>query len=402
MDGVSAIRARAAAVREAGAVLRAASLTERSAWLAQSAEELERRAYESSDTLAESTGLSAPMVKWASHTTLGTVRRDKLLSLANEPRKTHGGDHQPIDMLSVILAGNVFTASVRAIFVPLLFGVPVLVKTSSKEASFPGMLRAALRRMDARLGAAMDLVSFAGGNTEREAALVEHAEAVAVYGSDETIAAMTSRVGAATLIAHGHGVSVAYCGAAAQVDESIARTSSALSLDICAYDQRGCLSPQIIFVEETPERSPMELARRLAETDLTQSSEALPRGPLPPSVGAEQAQWRGVAEVEGELVTGNEHAIAVRAVPPIRWSPGYRNITLAPVSGLDEAFDTMKSFARHLKCVGADEPSLAEVATRLEQGASFSAYACALGQMQTPSLDAPADGKEIWRGLLRD
>lgn len=401
MDGVSAIRARAAAVREAGAGLRAASLTERSAWLAQSAEELERRAYESSDRLAKSTGLSAPMVKWAAQTTLGTVRRDTLLALANEALRSRAGSQQPIDMLSVILAGNVFTASVRAIFVPLLFGVPVLVKVSSKEASFPGMLRAALRRMDARLGAAMDLVSFVGGDTEREAALVEHAEAVAVYGSDETIAATTSRVGNDTLIAHGHGVSVAYWGANAQLDQSIARTSASLSLDICAYDQRGCLSPQIVFVQESPERSPMELARRLAETDLVQTSAALPRGPLPPSVGAEQAQWRGIAEVEGELITGNEHAIALRSVPPIRWSPGYRNITLAPVSGLDEAFETLKSFARHLKCVGADETSLAKVAARLEQEASFSAYACPLGHMQTPALDAPADGQEIWRGLLR-
>jgi acyl-CoA reductase-like NAD-dependent aldehyde dehydrogenase len=239
MDGAPVIRDRAVAAREAGAALSAASLTERAAWLAQSAEELERQVYDARDALAASTGLSGPMVEWAARTTLATIRRDALLALANEAFGTRAGARKPIDMLSVILAGNVFTASVRAIFVPLLFGVAVLAKASSREAAFPGMIRSALRRTDARLGAAMDLVSFTGGDADREAALVEHAEAVAVYGSDETIAAISSRVGQGALIAHGHGVSVAYCGADAQLDQNIASTSSSLSLDICAYDQRG-------------------------------------------------------------------------------------------------------------------------------------------------------------------
>ena len=141
----------------------------------------------------------------------------------------------------------------------------------------------------------------------------------------------------------------------------------------------------------------MELARRLAEIDLPRTGAALPRGPLPPSVGAEQAQWRGIAEVEGELITGDDHAISLRAVPPIRWSPGYRNITLAPVSGLDEAFDALLPFAPHLKCVGADGASRVEVEARLEQSAKLAAYACPLGEMQTPALDAPADlnGKKV-------
>jgi hypothetical protein len=140
----------------------------------------------------------------------------------------------------------------------------------------------------------------------------------------------------------------------------------------------------------------------MSEGALIDMGETLPRGPLPLEVGAEQAQWRGIAEVEGKLLCGDQHAIAVRPVPPVRWSPGYRNVTFAPVSGIHEAFEAMLSFARHLKCVGADDGSRAEIEARLEQSASFGAYACPLGQMQTPSLDAPADGTSVWHGLLRD
>ena len=401
-DEPSVIRVRAETVRDAGTQLMAASLTERAAWLDAAARTLERRVAESSDALASSTGLSVAMVRWAAKTTLDTVREDALLSLADRAFEERMGLARPVALLSIILAGNVFTASVRAIFVPLLLGAPVLTKVSSKETLFPSMLRAALRATDPQLGAAIDLVSFPGGDAEREAALIAPAEAVAVYGSDATIAAFASKIGEGSLIAHGHGVSVAYCGSDALMDEQIDRTSSSLSLDICAYDQRGCLSPQIVFVEAKPGRSALDFARRMSERDLVTTGKALPRGPLPPLVGAQQAQWRGVAEIEGELVHGDAHAIAVRPVPPVRWSPGYRNVTFASVSGIDEAFDAMQPFARHLKCVGADDGSRAGIDARLAQNHGLRAYACPLGQMQTPALDAPADGMSVWHGLMRD
>jgi hypothetical protein len=266
---------------------------------------------------------------------------------------------------------------------------------------FPAMLKDALRSVDSRLGASMDLVAFPGGDIEREAALVELAEVVSVYGSDETVVAMAARLGDTPLIAHGHGVSVAYCGTDALNDAQISNTIAGLSLDICAYDQRGCLSPQLVYVEETPDRSAADFARRLAEEGLGPICKTLPRGPLPVSVGAAQTQWRGIAEVEGTLVRGDTYAVSIRQAQPIRWSPAYRNVTLAPVRGLDEALEAMKAIGSTLKCVGADSALISELQARLAQSPALSAYACAIGEMQTPPLDAPADGRPIWHGLFR-
>lgn len=382
-------------------MLRAAAIEERADWLARTAVTLEQQAHERRNALAESTGLSVPMVEWAARTTLGTIGENTMLALAQEARGGNDRAPDPIAMLSVVLAGNVFTASVRGILVPLLFGVPVLVKASSRETLFPTMLRDALRSVDSRLGAGMDLLAFPGGDIESEAALVELAEAVAVYGDDETVAAMAARLGDTPMIAHGHGVSVAYCGTDALDDTHIGNTIAGLSLDICAYDQRGCLSPQLVYVEETPHRSTADFAKRLAEEGFAPMSRTLPRGALPVSVGAAQAQWRGVAEVEGTLVRGDTYAVAIRQASPIRWSPAYRNVALAPVAGLDEALQAMKPMGSNLKCVGADSASISEVHARLTQSAALSAYACAIGAMQTPSLDAPADGRPIWHGLFR-
>jgi hypothetical protein len=400
-DDASVVRGRAASVLDAGALLSSSTIEERAHWLAEAATILTRHAHEGRDALSEATGLSIPMIEWATRTTLDTMTEHAMVALMQDARKAIDRAPDPIAMLSVILAGNVFTASVRGIVVPLLFGVPVLVKASSKETMFPAMLRDALRSADSRLGAAMSLVAFPGGDIEREAALVESAEAVSVYGSDETVSAMAARIGDIPLLAHGHGVSVAYCGAAALDDAHIESTIEHLSLDICAYDQRGCLSPQLVYVDDTPHRSATDFAERLAERGLGPMSRTLPRGPLPVLVGAAQAQWRGIAEVEGALLRGDTFAVSIHAAEPIRWSPGFRNVTLVPVRGLDDALRAMQPIGASLKCVGADPASISEVQTRLARSPTLSAYACTLGAMQTPPLDAPADGRPIWHGLFR-
>lgn len=396
-DGPKEILERAGTVQKSGAELRSATIDQRTDWLANAASILDGRAREGASALSESTGLSEPMVTWAARTTFGTIRKEAMTTLVREA----GPGGEPLGMLAVVLAGNVFTAVIRAAFVPLLFGVPVLLKASSRETLFPRMMRDALRDADPRLGGSIDVVVFEGGDRDAETALVETADAVSVYGSDQTVEAMRGRLPNAALMAHGHGVSAAYCGADALGDDAIEGTVWQLALDVCAYDQRGCLSPQVIFVEPSASRSALEFARYLVEHGLRPMGEELPRGPLPPAVGAAQAQWRGLAEVEGTLLSGPDHAVAIRAATPIRWSPGYRNVTISPTAGLQEAFEVITPLGNHLKCIGADPSSLHEVQRRLDESNALGAHACQLGDMQTPPLDAPSDGRPIWAGLRR-
>jgi hypothetical protein len=119
-------------------------------------------------------------------------------------------------------------------------------------------------------------------------------------------------------------------------------------------------------------------------------------------VGAAQAQWRGIAEVEGALIRGDTYAVAIREAQPIRWSPAYRNVTIVAVSDLDEALRAMRPIGANLKCIGVDSTSISELETKLAASNALHAYACAIGSMQIPPLDAPADGHPIWHGLFRN
>ncbi len=396
-DSAPKVRDRARIVRRAGARLVAATVDERADWLENAGAALRAAVQRRLEDLSGATGLSAPMVTWATRTTLDTIRHDAMKALVLDAQRAG----EPIGMLSVVLAGNVFTAAVRAVFVPLLFGVPVLVKASSRETMFPAMLRDALLATDPELGAAVEVVVFEGGDLKAEAALVEDADAVSVYGSDETVEAIRRRLPHAPLMAHGHGVSMAYCGAGALGSAAIEDTVARLALDVAAYDQRGCLSPQLILVEQVPDGSAEELARRLAEDGLRTMGTELPRGPLPPAIGAAQAQWRGVAEVEGTLASGADYAVAIRSALPIRWSPGYRNVTVSPVAGLGEAMTVIEPLGKNVKCIGTDRGSLADLIAYLDRADALAAYACPIGEMQTPPLDAPADGQPVWAGLTR-
>ena len=403
-DDPSAIRDRARLVLDAGTVLRARPVEARARWLADATAAFAPNAAlgkEARETLPAETGSSSPMVSWALRTTFDTVNYESLLGLFEEAHEAAGMRRDPISLLSVVLAGNVFTASVRAIVVPLLFGVPVLVKAASSETLFPTLLERALREADPELANAIGLVIFSGDDDACNHALLEFAEVASVYGTDETIDAMAGRIGGRIpVVPHGHGVSVAYCDARALVPTTIDETVSRIAVDIAAYDQRGCLSPQVIYVQRDPETPLDDLAAHLSGA-LEALSERLPRGPLPDAVGAAQTQWRGVAEVEASLVGGHEHALSVRNDQVIHWSPGYRNVTLVAVDDLEGALGSMASFARHLKCIGADPSSLHALETQLASHASLRAYAAALGSMQTPALDAPADGRPVWENLLR-
>lgn len=377
-------------------MLAAAGPSERAAWLDEAARLLESRVEESVSALAEETGLSEPMVRWGSTTTLETFTAENLRALSD---RATGEGGEPCSLLAVVLAGNLFTASIRGLGVPLLLGVPVLAKASSADSGFVRSWVSSLRRADPTLGAAADVVVFSGGDLAFESALTDHASALAVYGSDATVSALRSRHVDLPVIAHGHGISAGYCSSRALQPDRIEETLSGVALDVCAYDQRGCLSPQVVYVEPSEEASPAQFAEQLAER-LGQMNETLPRGPLPLEIGAAQAQWRGLAEIEGDLFTGATYAVAVSGLDEVHWSPGYRNVTVVPVRDVGEAVRALRPLGPALKCVGVDEAGEATLVGPLAE-LGLHAYTTPLGRMQTPAVDAPADGEPVWHGLLR-
>lgn len=367
--------------------------------------------------LPQSSGLSVEMVRWALDTSLPSSTGADLLALAEAwipDERATGALALPCDLAGVVLAGNVLTAPFRALAAPLVAGAPVVARVSAREARFAQLLARALAAARADLEGALQVVSFAHDDADAERALLEAVDALSVYGSDATIAHFRARAAAVRqedlpLRGHGHGLGAAYVTTAAlESPEHALAAARALALDVAAYDQRGCLSPQVVFVARAGRVSPRALARALAFEGLGPLARDLPRGPLPVEVGAAQLQWRGVAASRGELFEGDGFAVSYEADAGLRMGPGYRNVLVLECGDARDLARRLDPLGRHLKCLGVagaagDDDAGAEVRRAL--AALLPPPMCPAvvpaGEMQIPGLGGPQDGASPFDPFLR-
>lgn len=397
----AAERARAAGegLRDLPLARRCRALAAAAAALADPGHPLGREAREA---LPGTTGLSPAMVEWALRTSLGPFSEDALADLARRALAA-GAPRLPVPprLVAVVLAGNLFTAALRPLVFPLALGAPVVAKASSRDDRFPRLLAGAIREADPEVGAAVEVLTFPGGEDALERALFAASDTVVVYGGDRTVAAVRSRLPPRVrLLEHGHGIGAAYVGRAALAGEAgAASAAERLATDVAAYDQRGCLSPYAVWVEEGGAVSPARFAE-LADRALAALADPLPRGPLPAEVAAAAMQWRGVAIARGRLLEGAGHAVALLDDDTLAAGPGWRNLAVFPSRGVEGFARRMAAWGVHLKAVGVagGEELRARLAAALPP--PLCPRICPLGAMQIPPLAAAEDGLPPMAGLL--
>jgi len=157
------------------------------------------------------------------------------------------------------------------------------------------------------------------------------------------------------------------------------------------FDQRGCLSPRIVFVEGGAGRA-RSLGARLA-TSLARWQDLVPRGALDPDTSSELARWTRTQEALGDVATGPGHVVAVLDEPGgLGLGPAARAVLIVPspdVAALVTPAGALAGLAPFVAALGRDDPTspLAAALAALAPGARTAA----LGQMQHPPLDGPVD-----------
>jgi hypothetical protein len=349
--------------------------------------------------LVASTQLSPAMIEWGLGTTLSSVQPTVLRALA---WTTYASTHcQPVPhpLVAVVLAGNLFSAAVRALFLPLLAGANVIAKAANHDAVLPCALKRALDEVDRRIGQRLEVVQFARKDTQATAALLAHAAALSAYGDDATLRELAGQLDRdARFIAHGHGISAAFIGREQLATAQQARdVADRLALDVAAYDQRGCLSPHAVFVEAGGAIDARTFARLLAHESLPLLAELLPPGAQGTRERAAGLQWQAVAAARGELFAAPDHAVSYERDLTARPSPGGRLISVYDCPDATALPQALAVFAQHLKCVG-----VAAARSELQRpSVPSSVRVCRIGEMQTPAFDVYADGLPPLDGLLR-
>ena len=353
--------------------------------------------------LPEETGLSSEMIRHTLPLIFQVYRAERLEGLLRDElgnptvldtfvpvsggfRKAYGSS-----LITQVLAGNLPGAGLDSMIFSLLVKSATLVKASSSVPLLPMLFARSLTHIDPDLGACLAVVTWPGGNAALEDMAFSRADVVVASGSDDSLAALRPRVHR-QFIGYGHKVSFSVIAKEALSDaEGLAQRAA---YDVVLFDQRGCLSPQLVYVEEGGQVTPREFAALLAQA-LEQWQHILPRGEVPPGASIaiqrvrDEAEWQALAGKEIVLYTspaGTNWTVIYEADPAFMLSPLYRTVRVKPLSSLVQLDSRLASWQPHLEAVGVAVPSGKLLQTAELLGRVGVSRLCSIGTMQTPPL----------------
>jgi acyl-CoA reductase LuxC len=272
----------------------------------------------------------------------------------------------PSPRVHVILSATVFTAALRAIAVARAAAPKVSVRPSRRDPVFARALVGALADPTVTLADADDIDSGE----------------IHVYGRDETIAEVSARAQPRVIVrAHGAGLGVAYISRSGTLE----RAAEALARDVVPFDQRGCLSPRVAFVEGDEARA--ERFAAALDAALSEAGASVARGELSVDERTQSARYIETVVFAGRCLRGADHVVGVASslvVPP----PG-RHVHVVPVRDARDVRAHLQPMERRIVAFGADD------VLRLEGLAPSHARVSGLGEMQRPPFDGPVDRR--WR-----
>lgn len=260
-----------------------------------------------------------------------------------------------------IVAGSVPGVGVSALLRSLLVKGPTLLKPGRGDVVLPVLFAGALREADAALADALAVIYWPGGEPGLEDGALARADVVTAYGSDETVAALRARTPVtARFVAYHHRISLGVVGGEALSKDRLSRTVEEVAVAVATFDRRGCVSPQIVFVEDALGGSEASVAfgEALAE-QLGRLEDHLPSGRLEPGEASELQQLRGTGELMA--AEGSVRVIHGGAAPwtvIIEWGGaslggcGGRTVGVRPFGDLEELRRQLEPLGPRLQTVG--------------------------------------------------
>lgn len=170
-----------------------------------------------------------------------------------------------------------------------VLGVPdvtppaVLIRASRQVPLFDPWVLTAIEEIDAELVQGIALLVWDYDDEPLQRMLLGQVDLVMATASDQTIASLEHQLEAvgrpARFLRHGHKVSFSAIGRAA-LNDAPSVPACLAAFDSTFWDQFGCLSARVHFVEHGGQYTPIEYAEALSEA-MRRLAERLPRGPAP-------------------------------------------------------------------------------------------------------------------------
>lgn len=295
----------------------------------------------------------------------------------------------------ILAAGNVPAIALAPAILLTSIGWPVVVKQSKHEQLvLPYLCELFLEKYPDL----PDLIQplYFDQNSSDFHALLEQADHILAFGSDQTIADLRQQH-PAKVTGFGHKISFSY------VDELNAEPAifTGLARDVVLYNQQGCLSAQAIFVRgqidevagwaETFAQNVKDMAAELGASCLTTA-----------------ARMRRNAQIEALILRDVRHFIGPRGtcvavVPQFSLSEvsGDCFVQVIAVADAQQALQQLQCAQKYWQAIAISAQSGVRAGLqRLFEQAGFS-YVCAPGELQAPPLDWPNGGVRLPDDVLK-
>ncbi len=332
---------------------------------------------------------------------LGNSRRLDQFAAANVHQKSAALARGP-QMLAHIAAGNLPNPTLMSIILGLLTRSAQFVKCASGTSLFPRLVAHSLYEMEPKLGACLEIADWRGGRNDLEAALYAEADCVTVTGADETVVEVRRQLPShIRFLGYGHRVSFGYVAHEVLSAVNARKLAVQAAVDVVTWDQQGCLSPHVLYIERGGLVSAEQFAEMLAD-ELARCEEREPRGNVTVEEAAAITTRRGFYEVRTAASMNTRQwtspgstawTVIFEADPQFQVSCLNRFVYVKEVTGVSDALKAAEPVRDKVSTVGLAAPESRSKQLATELACWGVKRICPLGRMQCPPLAWRHDGR---------
>lgn len=367
---------------------------------------------EAETTLPLVSGASKEMVQITLNETFSQLTRAQLLHLLEQeigdpeildrfrPRGNRSVHAMGPRLITHLLPGNVAGVSVFSLVFGLLVKSANLARVS-REDLLPAFFAQSLHKIRPDLAQNLAILTWDHAAVEITHAAFEKAACAILYGNDETLQTVRKLIPRhiTPVLFYGHKLSL---GVIAREAIRLELTREA-AVDISLYDQRGCLSPHLFYVEELGQATPLQFAKWLAQA-LHFHANRCPKGTTTPAEAAQIHQLRRALSLKGGQVfvspVGIEWTVLYDPDPAFSFSPLARTIWIKPVQDLSNIPALLSPVAGKIQAVGIAIPPDRQPPLLTALAQLGTTRICPIGTMQKPPLSWHHDGRFRLADLL--
>jgi hypothetical protein len=361
------------------------------------------------------TGFDAEMIRLSLTDYLKTFRKPQLQRFINEDFSNPKilDEFQPImkggfakafgpDCLLHIWAGNVPGLPLWSLISGLLVKAGNIGKVSSSEPLFASLFIELLVEIEPKISDCLAVLWWEGGTTDLENILLKNADVVLAYGDNTTIKQIQDRTPITTrYLSYGHKISFGIISATVLDAQKSWAVAHKAANDIARYDQNGCYSPHVFFVEFGGRISPQNFAEYIAH-ELSCFEEKFPRRNLSTSESIQVAEWRNNQELEA--ISDPKKVIITNKVGS--WTVSFsensenfslsglnRTIRIIGVDSLDQIIPLISPYKKFLQTVGIAASPIELFRMSEQLGQHGVTRITGLGSMTAPEAGWHHDGR---------